>query len=81
MIANVLSLRLGVGVGYSLSYRGSKIAELLRATDLIIWDEAAMIHKSQAEAVDIMLRDIRRSDKEFGGVTVVFGGDLDKLSQ
>ncbi len=34
-----------------------KVAELVRKTDLIIWDEAPMMHRRAFEAVDRTLRD------------------------
>ena len=56
--------------------RHSELAEFIRATDLVIWDEAPMQHRHIHEAVDRSFRDIRRcEDKIFGGLTVVFGGD------
>ncbi|CAN1837196.1 ATP-dependent DNA helicase pif1 [Linum perenne] len=58
------------------------LAELLRNTSLIIWDEAPMTHKYCMESLDRTLRDImsmENPDNEnlpFGGITVVFGGDF-----
>lgn len=61
--------------------RGTKIAELLTQTDLIIWDEALMTNRQCFEALDRSLRDIL-SEKDtktlnipFGGKVVVLGGD------
>jgi hypothetical protein len=61
--------------------RGTKLAELIINTDLIIWDEALMTNKQCFEALDRSLRDIK-SEKEpklldvpFGGNVVVLGGD------
>lgn len=54
----------------------SNLAGLLRATRLILWDEALMQHRHTHEALERTLRDIRDCDKPFGGVTVVFGGDF-----
>ncbi|XP_060210232.1 uncharacterized protein LOC132637101 [Lycium barbarum] len=62
--------------------QGIQLAELLLKTSLIIWDEAPMANKFCFEALDRTLRDILRvkyensSDKPFGGLTVVFGGDF-----
>ncbi|XP_019086315.1 PREDICTED: uncharacterized protein LOC104720511 [Camelina sativa] len=53
--------------------QGSMLAELLRKTDLIIWDEAPMTHRFAFEAVDRSLRDLLAEDdpkamhKLFGG--------------
>jgi hypothetical protein len=61
--------------------RGTKLAELILNTDLIICDEALMTNKQCFEALDRSLRDIN-SEKEpklqdlpFGGNIVVLGGD------
>ncbi len=35
-----------------------KVAELVRKADLIIWDEAPMMHRQAFEAVDRTLRDL-----------------------
>jgi hypothetical protein len=35
-----------------------KVAELVRKADLIIWDEAPMMHRRAFEAVDRTLRDL-----------------------
>jgi hypothetical protein len=54
-------------------------AELLRQTSLIIIDEITMQHRHAAEAVDRLMQDIKGSDRLFGGVTVVFGGDFQHI--
>ncbi|XP_052177595.1 uncharacterized protein LOC127791659 [Diospyros lotus] len=54
-------------------------AELFRETKLIIWDEVPMQHRYCVEAVDRTLRDICDSDKPFGGITVVLGGDFRQI--
>ena len=54
-------------------------AELFRETKLIIWDEVPMQHRHCVEAVDRTLRDIRNSEKPFGGITVVLGGDFQQI--
>ena len=64
---------------------GSVLAELLKETDLIIWDEAPMTHRFAFEAVDRTLRDIlskddsQASEKIFGGKTVLLGGDFRQI--
>src|SRR5437588_12724915 len=60
--------------------KNSDLAELMRRTDLVIWDEAPMQHKYNMEAVDRSLRDIlNTSDKAFDGLTFVFGGDFKQI--
>ncbi len=62
-----------------------KVAELVRKADLIIWDEAPMMHCQTFEAVDRTLRDLMQLDdaqatgKIFGGKTVVLGGDFRQI--
>lgn len=64
---------------------GSQIAEVLKQTSLIIWDEAPMQHRHGFESVDRSLRDIMssvdvtRAGKPFGGITIVFGGDFRQI--
>ena len=50
-------------------------AELLRRCHLIVIDEVTMAHRHVYEAVDRTLRDIRETDRPFGGITVVLAGD------
>ena len=54
----------------------SSLASLLRATELIIWDEAVMQHVDCFHAVDRMLRDVRDVPHWFGGITVLFAGEF-----
>jgi hypothetical protein len=59
--------------------KNSPLAELICATDLVIWDEAPMQHRHIMETVDRSFRDIRNSEKPFGGLTFVFGGDFQQI--
>lgn len=65
--------------------QGSHLAELLKKTSLILWDEAPMAHRHCFEALDKSLRDILRFTNEnsetrpFGGMTVVLGGDFRQI--
>jgi ATP-dependent DNA helicase PIF1 len=52
----------------------SDLAKLLQMTKLIVWDEAPAQHRHCFEAVDRTLKDLRKSSKWFGGITMVFGG-------
>jgi len=62
-----------------------KVAELVCKANLIIWDEAPMMHRRAFEAVDQTLRDLMQLDdieatkKIFGGKTVVLGGDFRQI--
>jgi PIF1-like helicase len=52
----------------------SAVAELLRRTELIIWDEISSQHRYCFEAVDRTLKDLHKNDEWFGGIPVVFAG-------
>jgi ATP-dependent DNA helicase PIF1 len=51
--------------------RQSHLAELIRRTKLIIWDEAPVQYRYCFEAVDRTLRDITGVDSWFGGITMI----------
>ncbi|XP_074342257.1 uncharacterized protein LOC141679740 [Apium graveolens] len=63
----------------------SDIAQLIKQTQLIIWDEAPMQHRYAFECLDRSLKDIMKAvDPEryampFGGITVVLGGDFRQI--
>lgn len=63
----------------------SDIAELIKRTSLIIWDEAPMQHRYSFECLDRSLRDIMKAvspdryHMPFGGITVVLGGDFRQI--
>ncbi len=54
----------------------SALAELLRETSAIIWDEAPTCHRFTIEVLDRTLQDVMKSDQPFGGIVVVLGGDF-----
>ncbi|XP_035831966.1 uncharacterized protein LOC110870312 [Helianthus annuus] len=62
-----------------------EVADLLKQTKLIIWDEAPMIHKHAFEALDRTMKDIFKSDDSlnsempFGGKVMVLGGDFRQI--
>jgi hypothetical protein len=62
--------------------RNGPLAELIREADLIVWDEAPMMHKHVFEAVNRTLQDIMAlhdpecASKPFGGKVIVMGGDF-----
>ncbi|XP_026396034.1 uncharacterized protein LOC113290665 [Papaver somniferum] len=52
-------------------------AEFIKQATLIIWDEVPMQHRYCIEAVNRFLQDIHENkEDDFGGVTVVMGGDF-----
>ena len=57
----------------------SFLAELLRITKLIIWDEAPMIQHYCVEAFDRSLQDIMQSSLPFGGKCLIMGGDFRQI--
>ncbi|XP_074358101.1 uncharacterized protein LOC141697564 [Apium graveolens] len=63
----------------------SDIVELIKRTNLIIWDEAHMQHRYAFECLDRSLRDVlkavdpKRFHMPFGGITVVLGGDFHQI--
>ena len=59
----------------------SALAQVLRVTDLIIWDEVPMQHKYCFEVVHRLLVDLRSvaDDVLFGGVPVILGGDFAQI--
>jgi hypothetical protein len=65
--------------------RGTMLAELIKVSALIIWDEAPMTHRHCFEALDRTMRDILSEDKPanaiipFGGKPVVLGGDFRQI--
>jgi hypothetical protein len=59
--------------------KNSHLADLIRQTSLVIWDEAPMQHRHIVETVDRTFRDVLNSDKPFGGLTFVFGGDFQQI--
>ena len=56
--------------------KNSSLADLLKTSSLLIWDECSAQHRFAFEAVDRTLRDLRDSDEMFGGITTILGGDF-----
>ena len=65
--------------------RQSPLADLIQAADLIVWDEAPMMHRHVFETVNRSLQDIMvvldpsNATKVFGGKVVVMGGDFRQI--
>ena len=60
--------------------KNSQLADLLRNTALIIWDEVPMQHKFCFEAVHRTLTNIYSNDQSlFGGIPTLFGGDFAQI--
>ena len=54
----------------------SERAQLFREAKLVVWDEAAMVHRHVLEAFERTCRLIRNSEVPFGGLVVVMEGDF-----
>ena len=52
---------------------------LLQALELLVIDEVSMLRADTLDLVDLVLRSVRRSPLPFGGVQVLFIGDLLQL--
>ena len=58
-------------------HKNDPFGELFRRTDLIIVDEASMLHREAFEAIDRTLQDITHNEGvAFGGIPVLFSGDF-----
>jgi len=53
--------------------------EVLRNMELLIIDEVSMLRADVLDAMDFMLQSVRRNNEAFGGVQVLFIGDLLQL--
>lgn len=53
--------------------------EILRNVEMIIIDEISMVRVDLIEGIDFVLRQFRNPNKSFGGVQMVFFGDLYQL--
>ena len=54
-------------------------AQLIRSTQLLVWDEAPMQNRLVFSAVSRTFKDIMSCDKMFGGIPIVLGGDLSQI--
>lgn len=57
----------------------SQRKNLIRNMDLLIIDEVSMLRADLLDAVDWTLRNVRKNNKPFGGIQVLFIGDLLQL--
>lgn len=57
---------------------GTKQA-VIRAMDLLVIDEVSMLRADLLDAMDFVMRRVRRKEQPFGGVQVLFIGDLLQL--
>lgn len=64
--------------GNTLKLSKNKI-ELIRSLDLLVIDEISMVRADLLDAVDQMLRTVRRDSASFAGVQLLLIGDLQQL--
>ncbi len=57
-----------------------KKINLIRSLDLLIIDEISMVRSDVLDAIDAVLRRVRRSQKPFGGVQLLMIGDVHQLA-
>ena len=66
--------------GQSLSLVSNKISKtklkIMRSLDLLVIDEISMVRADLLDAVDAVLRKVRRSSDAFGGVQLLMIGDI-----
>jgi len=62
-----------------LRIRKEKI-NVMRSFDLLVIDEISMVRADLLDAVDYMLRLVRRNQKPFGGIQLLMIGDMEQLS-
>jgi len=60
-------------------YSREKI-NIIRSLDLLVIDEISMVRADLLDAVDGVLRHLRRNDQPFGGVQLLMIGDLEQLA-
>lgn len=63
---------------HHFKYRKDKI-KLLREIEIIIIDEVSMLRADVLDMMDFALRKVRRNQQKFGGVQMLFIGDLYQL--
>ena len=61
-----------------LKYRKDKL-KLLKEVEIIVIDEVSMLRADVLDMMDFALRSVRRNQHKFGGVQMLFIGDLYQL--
>ena len=54
--------------------------KIMRSIDLLVIDEISMVRADLLDAIDSVLRKVRRNDKAFGGVQLLMIGDIQQLA-
>lgn len=68
-----------LGQGKFKKFRKNK-RRLIESLDLLVIDEISMVRADVLDAVDSVLRRLRRNDRPFGGVQLLMIGDLGQLA-
>jgi ATP-dependent DNA helicase PIF1 len=61
---------------YSSLENKGKEADLIRNTDIFIWDEAPMASRHIMNIIDKKLKELMKNNKPFGGKTFILSGDV-----
>jgi len=64
---------------HDISHYSQQKLDVLRRMELLIIDEVSMLRADTLDAIDAVLRRVRRSTKVFGGVQVLYIGDMFQL--
>ncbi|MDN4165059.1 helix-turn-helix domain-containing protein [Cytophagales bacterium LB-30] len=58
---------------------GNTKRDLLRQLELLVIDEVSMLRADMLDCIDCVLRSVRRKSEPFGGLQILFFGDLSQL--
>ena len=72
-------LKPGYELPEALKLKQPKNPSLYKRIESIVIDEISMVRADLMDAMDIFLRNVRKSDEPFGGVQMIFIGDLYQL--
>lgn len=78
VLAGSIKLETKTSLRRHFHYNSTK-QRLMRSMELLIIDEVSMLRADLLDAIDLSLRFVRRNDSPFGGVQVLFIGDLLQL--
>ena len=78
VVAGSIKLETKTSLRRHFHYNSTK-QRLMRSMELLIIDEVSMLRADLLDAIDLSLRFVRRIDAPFGGVQVLFIGDLLQL--
>lgn len=78
VIAGTIKLETKQSLKHHFRYSGPR-KKLLQTVELLIIDEVSMLRADLLDAMDWALRHVRKNNRSFGGVQVLFIGDLQQL--